>query len=101
MLFRGRGRQCKLGRFVLVGATIGWHDGAQLCGAPSRARQPSDHHGSLAVGRMKRDPPTLIEETALEAQGDRARLGQRQSGVPPVLHLAVHPGLYARAGALA
>ena len=57
---------CKLGRFVLFGATIGG-----MTAVTYAARHPErvSHLviiGSLAVGRIKRDPPALVEETALE-----------------------------------
>lgn len=57
---------CKLGRFVLFGATIG---GMTALTYAARHPERVSHLviiGSLAVGRMKRDPPALIEETALE-----------------------------------
>ena len=57
---------CKLSRFVLFGATIG---GMTALTYAARHPERVSHLviiGSLAVGRMKRDPPALIEETALE-----------------------------------
>jgi pimeloyl-ACP methyl ester carboxylesterase/DNA-binding CsgD family transcriptional regulator len=57
---------CKIGRFVLFGATIG-----SVTALTYAARHPErvSHLvivGGFAVGRMARDPPELIEETALE-----------------------------------
>jgi pimeloyl-ACP methyl ester carboxylesterase/DNA-binding CsgD family transcriptional regulator len=57
---------CKLERFVLFGATIG---GMTALAYAARHPERVSHliiTGSLAVGRMKREPPALIEETALE-----------------------------------
>jgi pimeloyl-ACP methyl ester carboxylesterase/DNA-binding CsgD family transcriptional regulator len=57
---------CKLARFVLFGATIG-----SITALAYAARHPDrvSHLvmiGGFAVGRMARDPPALIEQTALE-----------------------------------
>ena len=57
---------CKLARFVLFGATIG-----SVTALTYAARHPDRvRHmilvGGFAVGRMAREPPALIEETALE-----------------------------------
>jgi pimeloyl-ACP methyl ester carboxylesterase/DNA-binding CsgD family transcriptional regulator len=57
---------CKLERFVLFGATIG---GMTALTYAARHPERVSHLviiGSLAVGRMKRSPPALIEETAHE-----------------------------------
>lgn len=57
---------CKLGRFVLFGATIG---GMTALAYAARHPERVSHLiiiGSLAVGRMARNPPALIEQTALE-----------------------------------
>jgi pimeloyl-ACP methyl ester carboxylesterase len=57
---------CKLDSFVLFGATIG---GMTALAYAARHPERVSHLiiiGSLAVGRMKRNPPALIEETALE-----------------------------------
>lgn len=57
---------CKLDRFVLFGATIG-----SITALTYAARHPDRVSrlvltGGFAVGRMARNPPALIEETALE-----------------------------------
>lgn len=57
---------CKIGRFVLFGATIG-----ATTALAYAARHPErvSHLvivGGFAVGRMARNPPELVEETALE-----------------------------------
>jgi pimeloyl-ACP methyl ester carboxylesterase/DNA-binding CsgD family transcriptional regulator len=57
---------CKLARFVLFGTTIG-----SITALAYAARHPDrvSHLvliGGFAVGRMARDPPVLIEETAIE-----------------------------------
>src|SRR5882672_10857226 len=57
---------CKIGRFVLLGATIG---GMTALAYAARHPERVSHLviiGALAVGRIKRDPPALIEQTALE-----------------------------------
>jgi pimeloyl-ACP methyl ester carboxylesterase/DNA-binding CsgD family transcriptional regulator len=57
---------CKLGGFALFGATIG---GMTALVYAARHPERVSHlvlTGSLAVGRMARDPPALIEQTALE-----------------------------------
>jgi pimeloyl-ACP methyl ester carboxylesterase/DNA-binding CsgD family transcriptional regulator len=57
---------CKLERFVLFGATIG---GMTALAYAARHPERVSHLvivGSLAVGRLARDPPALIEQTALE-----------------------------------
>jgi pimeloyl-ACP methyl ester carboxylesterase/DNA-binding CsgD family transcriptional regulator len=57
---------CKLDRFALLGATIG---GMTALAYAARHPERVSHLviiGSLAVGRMARDPPSLIEQTALE-----------------------------------
>ena len=67
---------CKLARFVLFGATIG-----SVTALTYAARHPDrvSHMilvGGFAVGRMAREPPALVEETALELKENPARLGQ-------------------------
>jgi pimeloyl-ACP methyl ester carboxylesterase/DNA-binding CsgD family transcriptional regulator len=57
---------CKIGRFVLLGTTIG-----AITALAYTARHPErvSHLvivGGFAVGRMARDPPEMVEETALE-----------------------------------
>lgn len=57
---------CNLARFVLFGATIG-----SITAVAYAARHPDRVSrlvliGGFAVGRMARNPPALIEETALE-----------------------------------
>jgi len=57
---------CKLDRFVLFGTTIG---GMTALTYAARHPEHVTHLiiiGSLAVGRMRRDPPALTEQTALE-----------------------------------
>jgi pimeloyl-ACP methyl ester carboxylesterase len=57
---------CKLTRFVLFGATIG---AATALAYAARHPDRVSHLilvGGFAVGRMARNPPALIEETALE-----------------------------------
>jgi pimeloyl-ACP methyl ester carboxylesterase len=57
---------CKIGRFALLGATIGGATAlAYAARHPERVSQLVIV-GGFAVGRMARDPPELIEETALE-----------------------------------
>ena len=57
---------CKIERFVLFGATIG---GITALAYAARHPERVSHLvivGGFAVGRMARNPPELIEETALE-----------------------------------
>ena len=57
---------CKIGRFVLVGATIG---GMTALAYAARHPERVSHLviiGALAVGRMARDPPEQVEEAGLE-----------------------------------
>ena len=57
---------CKLDRFVLFGTTIG---GMTALSYAARHPERVSHlviMGSLAVGRMARNPPALIEQTELE-----------------------------------
>jgi pimeloyl-ACP methyl ester carboxylesterase/DNA-binding CsgD family transcriptional regulator len=57
---------CKIGRFALFGATIG---GVTALTYAARYPERVSHLvivGGFAVGRMARNPPELVEETALE-----------------------------------
>jgi pimeloyl-ACP methyl ester carboxylesterase/DNA-binding CsgD family transcriptional regulator len=57
---------CNVGRFVLFGATIG---GITALTYAARHPERVSHLvvvGGFAVGRMARDPPELIEQTAIE-----------------------------------
>jgi pimeloyl-ACP methyl ester carboxylesterase/DNA-binding CsgD family transcriptional regulator len=57
---------CKIGRFVLFGATIG---GTTALAYAARHPERVSHLvivGGFAVGRLARNPPEQIEETALE-----------------------------------
>ena len=79
---------CKLDRFVLFGTTIG---GMTALSYAARHPERVSHlviMGSLAVGRMARNPPALIEQTELELKAIELGRGNHTRSDSSLRHLA-------------